>query len=84
MGSFIIADVEQVSFTQALFEAFSAFGTVGLTMGITPNLGDVSRITLIALMYLGRVGILTMGLMVFNRRALEPTIKYPEGKVLVG
>ena len=44
-------------------------------MGITPNLGDVSRITLIALMYLGRVGILTMGLMVFNRRALEPTIK---------
>lgn len=84
VGSFIIADHEQISFTQALFEAFSAFGTVGLTTGITPYLGSISQITLIALMYLGRVGILTMGFMVFNHRVLEPTIKYPESKVLVG
>ena len=44
----------------ALFEAASAIGTVGLSLGVTPELGTVSRIILIFLMYVGRVGGLTM------------------------
>ena len=44
-----------------LFETFSAFGTVGLTMGLTPSLSLMGKLLIIALMYIGRVGILTVG-----------------------
>lgn len=44
----------------ALFEAASAIGTVGLSLGITPELSGASRLILIFLMYFGRVGGLTM------------------------
>ena len=46
--------------TEAFFETASAIGTVGLTLGITPGLGQVSRAILIALMFFGRVGGLTL------------------------
>src|SRR5690606_6203614 len=42
------------------FEALSAFGTVGLSTGITPELGNLSRLTLIALMFVGRIGPITL------------------------
>lgn len=42
------------------FEVFSAFGTVGLTMGLTPDLTAIGKLIIIALMYIGRVGVLTV------------------------
>ena len=45
---------------ECLYESASAIGTVGLTLGITPTLGTVSRIVLISLMFFGRVGGLTL------------------------
>ena len=48
------------SFVRVLFEAFSAFGTVGLSTGITFGLPDVSKYVLVALMFLGRVGPYTL------------------------
>lgn len=59
-GAAIISAVENLSFGVCLFETASAVGTVGLTLGITPSLGVVSRIILILLMFLGRVGGLTV------------------------
>lgn len=49
-------------FEQLLFEAFSAIGTVGLSMGITGSLSDLGKIIIITLMFAGRVGILTFGM----------------------
>ena len=52
--------VEDLSFSTCLFETASAIGTVGLTLGITPGLGVISQIILMILMFLGRVGGLTL------------------------
>jgi trk system potassium uptake protein TrkH len=59
-GASVICAVEELPFGVCLFETASAIGTVGLTLGITPTLGIVSRIILIMLMFLGRVGGLTV------------------------
>ncbi len=59
-GGVIITAVEGLPMMTCMFETASAVGTVGLTLGITPNLSTVSRIILIALMYIGRVGGLTL------------------------
>ena len=65
-----------------LFEAVSAFATVGLTLGITPDLTMGSKIVIIALMYLGRVGVMTI-IASFARR-MEPSVRLIEEKILIG
>ena len=60
VSSMIISLVESLPLLTCMFEAASAIGTVGLTLGITPQLGAVSRGILIFLMYFGRVGGLTL------------------------
>ena len=59
-GAIMISAVEDLSFSTCLFETASAIGTVGLTLGITPGLGVISQIILMILMFLGRVGGLTL------------------------
>lgn len=66
-----------------LYEAASAFGTVGLTTGITQQIGLISKIVLMFTMYCGRVGTITVILAVMNKNK-KTSIKYPEGKILVG
>ena len=60
LGAMIISKVEALPLSYCLYETASAIGTVGLTVGITPTLGILSRIILIFLMYMGRVGGLTI------------------------
>ena len=59
-GGMLISWMEQLPVLTGLFEAASAIGTVGLTLGVTPQLGTASRAVLIALMFFGRVGGLTL------------------------
>ena len=59
-GAAVICAVEKLPAGVCLFETASAVGTVGLTLGITPQLGLISHIILILLMFLGRVGGLTV------------------------
>lgn len=59
-GGFFISHMEGLPLSECLFEAASAVATVGLTLGITPDLGLASRFVLILLMYIGRVGGLTL------------------------
>ena len=70
-------------FINLLYEATSAFATVGLTAGVTQSIGVVSKITLIITMYLGRVGAMTVILAVINKKK-KSGIKYPEAKILIG
>ena len=59
-GGMIISRVENLPLISCLFETASALGTVGLSMGITAQLGGVSRLILVALMFMGRAGGLTL------------------------
>lgn len=77
------ADNGAATFQAVLFEAFSAMGTVGQTLGITPSLNAVSKYTLMFLMYAGRVGILTIGLAVGEKKDYAE-VKKPVDTLLIG
>lgn len=66
-----------------IFEATSAFATVGLSEGITPGIRDGSKIGLILGMYFGRVGPITV-LLALSRQKPPAQISYPDGKILIG
>ena len=59
-GAMAISVKEGLPFSECLFETASAMGTVGLTLGITPYIGVFSQMILIMLMFMGRVGALTL------------------------
>ncbi len=83
--SFTISVVENIPFISSLFECVSAFCTVGLTLGITPSLSAFSLTLLMMLMFLGRVGLLTASVALFNRQAAEQSgVRYPEAKITIG
>ncbi|WP_374720049.1 TrkH family potassium uptake protein [Parageobacillus toebii] len=70
-------------FLMILFEATSAFGTVGLSMGLTPELSPVGKILIILTMFAGRVGPLTIAYAVALHRKPDP-FKFPKGKIMIG
>lgn len=72
------------SFLALFFEVTSAFGTVGLSLGITPFLTMLGKLTMIVMMFVGRVGPLTLVLAVGSRAVTPSNVEYPEGKVLIG
>lgn len=80
-----ISQGSSYNFIAYLYEATSAFGTVGLTLGLTPNLTAVSKVAVLLTMYAGRVGPLTLALAFARKHQLSSTaVKYPEDKLLVG
>lgn len=79
----ICATEPDLSFKEVLFECISALGTVGLTLGITPKLGIVSKLVIIILMYLGRVGILTFALALGEKRTAA-AIRKPVDTLMIG
>ena len=82
-GSMLISGIEGFSLKETMFESASAVATVGLTLGITPSLGTVSKLLLICMMYIGRVGGITL---IFA--AVTPknngNARYPKDQVAVG
>lgn len=82
-GGMIISSIENVPLISAMFETASAIGTVGLTLGITPQLGVVSHLILITLMFCGRVGGLTLIFAAMRSNTANVT-KYPQEKIMVG
>lgn len=81
--SFILTVTEAATFLDVLFETTSAFATVGLTRGITPNLTYFGKIIIILTMYAGRVGPLTMAF-AFAQKNKPKKFRYSEGNILVG
>ncbi len=68
---------------EVLFEVFSAFGTVGLSLGLTPNLTPLGKLVLIFTMYIGRIGPLTL-LTVLSRRRPLGQFEFVEESVMIG
>ena len=78
-----IAHIDHVSLKTALFEASSAIGTVGLSLGITPQLSVASQLLLAFLMYFGRVGCLTIVYLLIGKVKEQPN-HLPTGKIAIG
>lgn len=81
--SVMAAEAGRFGFGRVVFEVISAFGTVGLSTGITKELGMVSRLLLIALMFIGRLGPLTVVVSV-ARREQRDLVQYPSEQMLIG
>lgn len=81
--SIVLTITEESSFLDVLFETTSAFGTVGLTRGITPSLSSVGKIMITLTMYAGRVGPLTMAF-AFAQRQKQSLYRYSEENITVG
>ena len=83
MSAAVISMVEDLPFGVCIFETASAVGTVGLTLGITPGLGVTSQVILILLMFLGRVGGLTIIYAALSGSTKKLT-KLPKESITVG
>lgn len=83
LGGMVISAADGVELIAALFETASAIGTVGLTLGITTQLGTLSHLILIFLMFFGRVGGLTIIFAAISERH-NVISQYPEEKITVG
>ncbi len=82
-GTLLLMATSPHPFGNALFEAISAFGTVGLSTGITSELSGVGKVVLIALMFLGRTGPYTL-FIALVLRARRRRFEYPEERPIIG
>ena len=85
-GSMLIVLFETGTFTfeQVFFETVSAISTSGLSLGITTLLSTASKLVLITLMFIGRVGMLTVPLLFKQNQTVGNEIEYPDSKIVVG
>lgn len=74
---------ESLPFKSLMFEVVSAFGTVGLSLGITADLSNIGKVLITLLMFLGRIGPLTAA-MIVGERMIRARFRYPEERVMVG
>jgi trk system potassium uptake protein TrkH len=86
----LVLVAEQRDLLRTLFETTSAFGTVGLSMGhpgsvlsLTGHFSPVGKLLLAAMMFMGRVGPLTLAIALAARRE-RPRLRFPEGRVFIG
>ncbi len=73
-----------VRFNHLMFEAVSAFGTVGLSTGVTAKLSVLGRLLITITMFVGRVGPMTMAVALAQRKTARSHIHYPEERVMIG
>ncbi|MFC4769872.1 TrkH family potassium uptake protein [Effusibacillus consociatus] len=82
--TFCLTLTEKQSFIRLLFEATSAFGTVGLSTNLTPELTPAGKIIIMFMMFAGRLGPVTLVLALIKRGQGPQLLKYPEEKLFVG
>ena len=80
-----VPNVNELGLEYIVFEVVSALGTVGLTMGLTPDLSALGKIIILMLMFIGRVGIMTVVFSLVSRGVSnKQTFKYPDETVIIG
>ena len=82
-ATLVLTLTEDAPFLDLLFEATSAFGTVGLSRGVTPHLSDAGKLVLMMTMFAGRVGPLSLAI-ALSRGKSNSALRYPEERVTVG
>ncbi|WP_160034979.1 TrkH family potassium uptake protein [Paenibacillus sp. An7] len=78
----ILSTIEDSSFLAILFETTSAFGTVGLSMGLTPDLSLIGKLLISLTMFVGRLGPITLGYALSKKN--KELYRHPEGKIIIG
>lgn len=84
VSTFGLSIVQHADFLDILFETTSAIGTVGLTRGITPDLSGIGKVIIILTMYLGRIGPITLALVLNPQKNKGQVCILPEEQVLIG
>lgn len=80
----VLSVTENVTLDRLLFEVTSAFSTTGLSMNLTPTLSPAGRVIIIIMMFIGRLGPLTLAVALAARQPDKAKVKYPEGNLYVG
>ncbi|MEH7238268.1 TrkH family potassium uptake protein [Bacillus sp. JJ1562] len=80
---FILMITENFTFTEIFFEVASAFGTCGLSMGITPDLSVFGKFIIMFLMFIGRVGILNF-IFIIGKKGKDVNYHYPKERLIIG
>ena len=80
----LLVSQPELTFSPALFEVVSAFSTTGLSLGLTGTLNIFGRLLIILMMFWGRLGAVTIMLVLLKRNSRDSLVKYPEETVLVG
>lgn len=81
----VVPDVNGLGLEYIVFEVISAIGTVGLTMGLTPDLTFIGKVIILLLMFIGRVGVMTVFFsLIVRANQREVTFRYPEETVIIG
>lgn len=83
ISTLLICMSDSFSLMEIFFEVCSAFGTTGLSMGITSTLTSFAKIVLIATMFIGRIGIITF-LLIFRANAHPAKVRYPKADIIIG
>ena len=81
----LLLTFENATFLSLFFEAASAIGTVGLTVGITSSLNTIGKVIIIALMFIGRIGPATIFFSLRGHKTKhDESIRYPHANILIG
>lgn len=83
LGMILLLLTEDATFKEVLFETVSAFGTVGLSLGITQDLSDSGKLIVSLLMFAGRIGPLALVFLI-GSQAQKIYYRYPEARIMVG
>lgn len=81
--SMLLSTTEDHHFLMILFEVTSAFGTVGLSMGLTPDLTLFGKLVIMLMMFIGRIGLITLAYALGPPKEKEP-YRHPEGRIILG
>lgn len=79
----LLLATQEIRFENLFFEVVSAFGTVGLSMDTTPLLDNTGKILIICVMYIGRIGPLTLALAIGERKVAQ-SYQFPKGRIAIG
>jgi trk system potassium uptake protein TrkH len=83
LAAMVLSTTEDHYFLMILYEVTSAFGTVGLSMGLTPELSDIGRVIIVLMMFIGRLGPFTMAY-ALGPKVEKELYRYPEGRITIG
>jgi len=81
---FILSLTEKTDTVNIIFEVVSAFGTVGLSRNLTPNLSVMGKIAIICTMFIGRIGALTLAFAITQSDQTPSRVEYPPESIMVG
>jgi trk system potassium uptake protein len=83
ISTFVLVEMTQISFDAVLYEVVSAFATVGLSTGITATLPAAGQVVLVVLMFIGRLGPISL-VSALALRERQRLFHLPEGRPLIG